>query len=371
MSVATSKRLIFRRRAEGAVGALFRVAAFVAVLGFVIAISRFPARESPLLSSLLILAALAAVPIIWMLGQPAVVIDLDAEEVQEHPRLLFWRPRRRWPLSRFETLTLSRLAKRTRYAISLVGLGDASIELPPRSEAEAWRDAVRLSSALRLPVIDHTGEQLRTVSAAELAGPLARRLWGRSGGLRDLLAPSTMTPSAAAVDQLPGGGLRFLLRPDPARTPSRLGLAALGIVTAALVLCITRAAYDLPTPYWAGLLASFLMAPVAFLWKSVLRRTRPMKITVDSHRVAVSWRPIRTLLFPESVPTAEVTSVIARAAGGLAIVSPAKTIVLDRSVLSDALGLSEEDVIWLRDALTGAIAALGQQAVEAGRDDRS
>ena len=364
MSQVKPKRLVFRRRAEGAVGALFRVAAFVAVLGLVIAISRLPARESPLLSSLLILSALAAVPIIWMLGQPAVVIELDAEEVQERPGLLFWRRRRRSPVSQFEALTLNRLAKRTRYAISLVGLADVSVELPPRSEAEAWRDAVRLSSALRLPVIDHTGEQLRTVSAEELAGPLARRLWGRSGGLRDLLAPSPEDPSGVGVDQLPGGGLRFLLRPDPARTPSRLGLAALGIVTVAVMLCIIRIAYDLPTPYWADLLGAFLMLPVGLCWMSILARTRPLKITVNHHRVAVSWRPIRTLLFPESVPTAEVTSVIARSAGGLAIVSPAKAMLLDRSVLSDAFGLSEEDVIWLKDALTEAIATITTLASE-------
>ncbi len=371
MSEAKPKRLIFRGWAEGEGMALFQVIGLAVVFAFVIAISRFPVRESPLLASLVILAALAAVPIIWRLGQPAVVIDVDAEEVQERPRLLFWRPRRRWPVSQFEALTLSQLAKRTKYTVTLVGLADVSVELPPRSEAEAWRDAVRLSSVLSLPLIDHTGEQLRKVSAEELAGPLARRLWGRSGGLPDLLAPSTMTPSAVAVDELPGGGLRFLLRPDPARTPSRLGMAALGIVTVALMVCLIRMAYDLPNPYWADLLGTFLMVPVGLCWMSVLARTRPMKITVNSCRIAVSWRPIRMLLFPESVPTAEVTNVITRASGGLAIVSPAKTILLDRSVLSGALGLSEEDVLWLKEALTGAIATLGQQAVEAGRDDRS
>ena len=109
MTAPTAKRLVFRRRAEGAHYVLAFAIGMALLTAALCSFVSNPVQEffDPLLDPLpLTSAILFAVYGALVTGQPGLVVDLDAGEVRDLPGFFGRGPRRRWSLAQFTGVSL-------------------------------------------------------------------------------------------------------------------------------------------------------------------------------------------------------------------------------------------------------------------------
>lgn len=366
MNPTEQRRLIFRTQPGPNA---MRVAALAPTL-IIAGVAYFyfcpnPRGPSPLWG-VLVFAGLGLVPLIWFLYRRTVLIDIDEGKVLECHGLLPTRPHRQEPLERFKEVTLTSPPFEQKYLLSLSDDAGGTLVLLERAhQAPLWPKMVRTAALLHIPMVDRSETPAVVIAPPEDPGPLRRHPPKDATRALPSIVHPAQQPEGAAVEWSSQNGLRLVLRPPgpPAGRWSKVNLAA---VTAVVLLMWLALLGSEPHRSFSLLifrrLFYLILIAVGFAWTAALTRSRPLTITVDERRVRVSRRPVRTLLLPESIPTAEVLGVFPKAGGGLAIVSPKRAILLDGATLRKRFGLSARQVRWLEATLTAAVVYAGSSA---------
>lgn len=370
-----SKRLVFRRRAEGAQWVL----AFAAGMAFATLACLFLLPNGPRQMPSSFLAAfpissaiLFAFYALLVSGQPGLVVDLDAGEVRDLPGLLGKGRGRRWLLARFTGVSLRYESSSDDLVVALLGRQGLQVELPRRASArKAWRDYVGLGVALSLPLSDYTVEPPVHVSAAEITTPLWERFGTVSESVSNLLAQLGPPPERVSVQFLHGGRVKFLLRPDPTKKPRWREVAALLTTSVGVIawggfsLYRAKGRWDdyVEGPQFDIALTALLLT--ACWWVTVLGRLLPTRIVVGEQRVHVRHGPWIPPFFWDSLPNAEVTNVLRQRRGGFAILSRRREIRFPLPPFVESPTLPEDAERWLQEALIASIATLASRREQA------